>query len=369
MGLAQGYSLQRVRAFWRSLDSTSGPLGSQLEMVVIGDVRNTSEWTQAGATLLTRADLASAEYLGLLGMPRWKDLREAILCGSSHPPKTASAPRGYQRGMRFNCSLDILTHGEELLTNWETHYFLVTARFIYYTLVLINRLELGPVPHLVVVSDMRDAWFQRDVRDFLRKDQLWAQWRANTAVSAWHRDYAWQEAPGILFVAQEGCQARTNKNGKWLNACFGRGVTADSGLHPGYAHSYCSGTIVGTAKGALVALSWMTQLISRAGQCRCNTEQQFWTLLVHNVFTQRKTCLDGVDDWPRQLVPRVCPSSFNQLDRIYVEHFIGGDIMTMSCLAVDAVGTLPGRSRRLVHQTHQHCLQSHPASPTPHAPL
>ena len=113
-------------------------------------------------------------------------------------------------------------------------------------------------------------------------------------------------------------------------------------MYPKHEHSYNSGTVAGTPRAALLIISWLVQLIAHHGQCGCSTEQQHYTVLMRNVFRTRATCLQGVPV-KQQTVPRLCaPGRDVQLDRLYIEHFIGGDIMSMSCIGYAAQGTLPG---------------------------
>ena len=191
----------------------------------------------------------------------------------------------------------------------------------------------------MLFTDTRDVWFQRDVRNFLHKDELWSRWWLNAQSSThWRND--WRTAPSLAFVAEEGCQAQHTKNKMWLETCFGRGVTsAKTGLFPGHEHSYCTGTIAGSSRGSLLLLSWMVLIMSNVGQCWTNVEQQMFSLLVHRVLKRSSPQLEGIDIGEnmrerRQFVPNITlATEDNLLDRLYAEHFIGGDMMSMVCLS------------------------------------
>jgi len=192
-----------------------------------------------------------------------------------------------------------------------------------------------------------------------------------------------------LVAAQEGCQNYRNINNLWLSSCFGHGLfgkgtfgryrphpnkeeiksnaaskyqSNESGsvahrpLFLGSDHTYNTGTILGTARGSLYMEGFMTALAHRVRCTKHAQDQQFFSMLVRNVFQIGRVCLgparygaEGANNDETLSVPEVCAPGFKRgdrpgLDRMYVEHFYAGDIVTMHCLFKNRHGVLTKRT-------------------------
>eukprot|EP00854_Cymbomonas_tetramitiformis_P012609 gene12609-14904_t len=276
IGLASGYDAEAVRVFCNSLWATSAPdpkvqrrerkqrrgnltaalipaLDSALEVVLVGVPHPVHPDVKASAlgatTILGAEDLAGSKYMGLLGDHRWEHLEPYVACTKASYPKDWVLRT---TGHPFNCGWDPVSHGERLLEEWQ-RMPLLQFRHLLFTLVIINRLTYGEVPHIILTADTRDVYFQGDVRSILADDRLWSTYwskaregpRVLQNVSTFL-----SEMPSILHVAREGCLAGNSEvNTQQLVNCYGKDVT-DAYYNRSWI-TYNSGTTVGTTKAML----------------------------------------------------------------------------------------------------------------------